>query len=395
MTLMFHTSDNQTPLPEVPQASLGRDLGASMYADASQFKAATAAPTNSTADAHLAPLSIDGDKCTNQPESFMQKLERWGTAAMYWEQGELAPKNLLEPPKACPAEPAKPGDADPAKPATPQPLPSGEGEGGQQNTVPAPEVRLQIPPDQNFTGSADPGTDGKGPVVRLGQLPYPYTEQPTGPSATLPQGAGPEIHVGPLPLPGQGKAPDAPLTPDAPPRAADVPPVPAKPATPDQPGDIQGEIQKNVGKSVIELEPGINPRLGCARMASHILHEADPSFPETNNSAEFRRLLKEHGYEEVTVKPGDQALAQGQAGDVIIGRRPDGMPSHAAISMGDGKVFNNNSDSGKGQVDSIDQFNQGMHDSKGHWNKNGFADVTIFRKKAQTAPAAQVGVTNA
>jgi hypothetical protein len=36
-----------------------------------------------------------------------------------------------------------------------------------------------------------------------------------------------------------------------------------------------------------------------------------------------------------------------------------------------------------------------MHDSKGHWNKNGFADVTIFRKKAQTAPAAQVGVTNA
>lgn len=128
------------------------------------------------------------------------------------------------------------------------------------------------------------------------------------------------------------------------------------------------------------LEPTLNPRLGCVRMVSHALHQADPTFPETNNTAEFRRALKMHGYEELTVKPGDPAINGAQAGSVIVGSRPDGMPSHAAISIGNGAIFNNNSDSGQGQIDSISKFNQGMHDGQGHWMKQGFNSVTIYRK---------------
>ena len=123
-----------------------------------------------------------------------------------------------------------------------------------------------------------------------------------------------------------------------------------------------------------------NRRLGCAVAVSQVLNEVDPSLSVTNNNRALAKDLEAHGYKAVPqseLKPGD----------VIIGKRPDGMPGHTAIYMGDGKVFNNNSDSGKMQIDDLAKFSQGMHDANGRWNKNGFSEVIIYRKpdSSQTA----------
>lgn len=126
-----------------------------------------------------------------------------------------------------------------------------------------------------------------------------------------------------------------------------------------------------IGKSVTKLEPGLSSRLGCARAVSEVLGDV----PKTNNLNQLEKGLKDNGYEAV---PVDQM----KPGDVIIGKRPNGMPGHAAIYMGDGQVFNNNSNSGQMQIDSADKFKQGMHDAHGNFNKNGFSDVVVYRKKA-------------
>lgn len=134
------------------------------------------------------------------------------------------------------------------------------------------------------------------------------------------------------------------------------------------------------GKSILELDPKINPRLGCALAVSGALHELDPSFPITNNNKQLAQLLKQHGYEAV---PQDGALKSDSVnpGDVLIGQRPDGMPGHAAIYKGQGKIYENNSDTGTIIGDgSLDRFNDKMHDKDGRWNKNGFSDVLVYRK---------------
>lgn len=141
------------------------------------------------------------------------------------------------------------------------------------------------------------------------------------------------------------------------------------------------------GKSIRELDPEINPRLGCALAVSSSLHEIDPSFPVTNNNKQLAQLLKKHGYEAV---PQNGALNQDnlQGGDVIIGSRPAGMPGHSAIYKIDGKVFENNSDTGTISGDGdFNQFNSKMHDSRGRFNKNGFSDVVVYRKVDVTSKA--------
>ena len=134
------------------------------------------------------------------------------------------------------------------------------------------------------------------------------------------------------------------------------------------------------GKSILELDPKINPRLGCALAVSGALHELDPSFPITNNNKQLALLLKKHGYEAV---PQDGSVQSDNLspGDVLIGQRPAGMPGHAAIFKGQGKIYENNSDTGTIIGDgNLDRFNDKMHDKAGRWNKNGFSDVTVYRK---------------
>lgn len=158
---------------------------------------------------------------------------------------------------------------------------------------------------------------------------------------------------------------------------SDQPPA-SEPEQEPQQSEFQQEqqiIEQLIGKNPEVLEPGINQRLACALAVSEVLHQVDPAIGKTNNIQQLQQELIKADYEPV---PIDQI----QPGDVIIGLRPDGMPGHAAISVGDGKVFNNNSNAGTMTIDSIDKFSQGMHDEKGNWNKNGFSEVRVYRKHA-------------
>ena len=135
-----------------------------------------------------------------------------------------------------------------------------------------------------------------------------------------------------------------------------------------------------IGKQIKDISPETNPRLGCALAVSSALHEMYPEIPVTVNNKVLEDALKKNGYE--LVEPGNE-INDGdlQAGDVLIGKRPYGMPGHASIYLGNGKLMENNSDTGTivGNGD-LNKFNRGMHNADGSWNKNGFNQVLILRK---------------
>ena len=136
----------------------------------------------------------------------------------------------------------------------------------------------------------------------------------------------------------------------------------------------------NEGAAITDLDAKINPRLGCALAVSTALHELDKDFPVTNNNKELAKQLLLHGYD-AQLKPDGLKTDEMQAGDVIVGQRQTGMPGHAAIYKGNGKTYENNSDTGHITGDGDpNYFNHKMHDDKGNWNKNGFESVYVFRK---------------
>jgi len=136
----------------------------------------------------------------------------------------------------------------------------------------------------------------------------------------------------------------------------------------------------NEGAAITDLDAKINPRLGCALAVSTALHELDKDFPVTNNNKELAKQLLLHGYDAKLQEDGLKT-DQMQPGDVIVGQRQTGMPGHAAIYKGNGKTYENDSDSGRITGDGDpNYFNHKMHDEKGNWNKNGFESVYVFRK---------------
>lgn len=139
-----------------------------------------------------------------------------------------------------------------------------------------------------------------------------------------------------------------------------------------------------IGKSIKELDPSINPRLGCALAVSRALHEQHPEIPITTNNKVLETALKKNGYELVETN-GELIADDLQPGDVLIGKRPYGMPGHAAIYRGNGKIIENNSDTGTITGDGdLGKFNKGMHYPDGRWNKNGFDSVLVLRRKSAT-----------
>jgi hypothetical protein len=385
MTLILQGSDSAA-LPSTDATPvINPVIAQTAFHDADAFRTATSASASGSAEKHMGNVTLVDDHKCQQPEGFWARLgDEFSKMGAGWANAEAG---IAQPDE--PAAAACKGEV-PVKPAAPAALEPGHTGG--------PDAKALEP---SHTGGPDaqallPGRTG-GPDAAAAAGRHTLTSDVQVPSADAKQ--KPDVRLGDPSDAGQAP-PAADLGTDK--GGKDVPsvrlgditaPAPADRSTSAAPGEadivnplLKG-VESNIGKSVQELEPGINPRLGCVRMVSHAMHEADPTFPETNNAAAFSKALKDHGYEEVTVKPGDPALNNSNPGDVLVGRRPDGMPSHAAINMGDGKVFNNNSDSGKGQLDSLDQFKSTMHDSKGHWNKNGFNEVTIYRKKTD-APAA-------
>ncbi len=144
--------------------------------------------------------------------------------------------------------------------------------------------------------------------------------------------------------------------------------------------DSSIDTSKLVGKHIHTLDPEINSRLGCALAVSTALHGSHPEIGVTSNNRQLEKTLTENGYASITLnRPLKETDLQ--PGDVLIGKRAPGMPGHAAIYQGGGKTFENNSNTGT-MTDggSIDYFNQQMHDKQGHWNGDGFEQVTILRR---------------
>lgn len=148
-------------------------------------------------------------------------------------------------------------------------------------------------------------------------------------------------------------------------------------------------FDKREGTKITDLDPKINPRLGCALAVSDLLNAQNPKIGVTTNTRALEADLKRNGYEAVVQKqplnPNDL-----KPGDVILGFRPGEMPSHAAVYKGNGKLYENNSDTGKidGNGD-VNKFNQKMHDQQGNWQKNGFEQVIVLRKRQDADVASE------
>ncbi|HEY9787681.1 MAG TPA: LysM peptidoglycan-binding domain-containing protein [Candidatus Obscuribacterales bacterium] len=162
----------------------------------------------------------------------------------------------------------------------------------------------------------------------------------------------------------------------------------SRPPEPDNLDLMRPRLRDLIGKPPSVLDRATPPRLACAVAVSDVVNSADPRIRKTNNTNQLEKDMIAAGYERV---PLDHV----QPGDVIIGKREGihqgkrwEMAGHAAIYMGDGMVFNNNSNSERMQIDSINKFRQGMHNEQGKWNPNGYSDVVVYRKRSNTSTAA-------
>lgn len=226
-----------------------------------------------------------------------------------------------------------------------------------------PAERLPSSPDSNIIGPA-----GKGEQIRPGN---PAERVPAQPADRLP--SAPAVPADRVPAVPADRVPSSPLDRVTPPAGDRVPPTEAKPRNPLDGLDIR------------TLDPKINPRLGCALAVSSDLHRENPNIAVTNNNQRLEAELRRNGYEMVMHR-GQITDKDVQPGDVLIGYRRDGMPGHAARVTGNGRVFENNSDTGRMHSNGdLNQFNMRMHDKNGKWQKNGFDYVVILRRGSSGA----------
>lgn len=117
-----------------------------------------------------------------------------------------------------------------------------------------------------------------------------------------------------------------------------------------------------LGKSVDMFDRSVPTRLGCARAVSLAL-EAAYGVPIRDQGCEaLESNIRRFGW--VQVDPG-----QIREGDVIIGYRGPGEYGHAAIYVGNDQIYNNNSNSGRMQIDSMSKF-----------RGRDFRQVRVYRK---------------
>ncbi len=170
----------------------------------------------------------------------------------------------------------------------------------------------------------------------------------------------------------------------------DRPPV--APAETIEPGKQTAIEMPFEGQKITDLQKGINPRLGCALAVSSALHAQDSRIAVTANVDRLKVELQKLGYEMQVVKPGELKEENLKPQDVIlgyreenIGRRHDHMPRHAAIYVGQGKVYQNDSNTGVIGRGDLQQFNQALINKDGKFNSNGFDRVIVLHRPAPTA----------
>lgn len=145
---------------------------------------------------------------------------------------------------------------------------------------------------------------------------------------------------------------------------------------------MKPRIKDNEDRSPNSLDPKINPRLGCAVAVSDVLNSADPRIKKTDNIRDLEKSMRDAGYERV---PADQV----RPGDVIVGRRPNGRSGHVGIYVGDGQVFNNNSETGTMKTESADKFKVPVTNKDGSYNPKGYSEIVVYRPVQRAAYTAK------
>lgn len=104
-------------------------------------------------------------------------------------------------------------------------------------------------------------------------------------------------------------------------------------------------------RSLKEFDPSIDPDVGCARAVSLAVSQAYGINVNEVNVNRLETRLRGLGFQEVNstrdIKPGD----------VILAYRPNQDYSHSAIYMGNGMIFNNDSETQLMRQQSINKFN--------------------------------------
>lgn len=121
-------------------------------------------------------------------------------------------------------------------------------------------------------------------------------------------------------------------------------------------------MQSLVGHSIQEFNPGVPTNLGCAYAVSLCLERAYGLPIRDQGCDQLERDIKQYGFVQIDPR-------QIQPGDVIIAHRQPGDHGHAAIYAGNGRVYNNNSISGRIQLDNASKF-----------QSREFMQVNVYRK---------------
>jgi hypothetical protein len=151
-------------------------------------------------------------------------------------------------------------------------------------------------------------------------------------------------------------------------------------------GDVPTIRHQSADDSIQPLthQDGENHRLDCAKVVSEQLSQIDQRIGVTSNLSAMRNELTKNGWDQVAQDPSQFDPQQLQPGDVITGTRQPGMPGHAAIYLGGGMIYNNNSDAGTPTVESVDKFMQKQYNADGSFNKDGYSNVSIYRNPSES-----------
>ncbi|MBS1994111.1 MAG: hypothetical protein JSS83_26555 [Cyanobacteria bacterium SZAS LIN-3] len=132
--------------------------------------------------------------------------------------------------------------------------------------------------------------------------------------------------------------------------------------------NLYAQAEALSGHSIQEFDRSVPVRLGCARAVSLLVNKGY-GFPVTDQSIRnLEQTLRKNGFTEVSIKDM-------KPGDVICGYREAGDYPHGAVYMGNGQIFNNDSDDGVMEIQSIAKY-----------NKSEFKHFVILRRP-ETVPA--------
>ena len=113
---------------------------------------------------------------------------------------------------------------------------------------------------------------------------------------------------------------------------------------------LNSEAQKLVGHNIQEYDKGVPIRLGCARAVSLLVEKGYGFDVKDQAIHNLEKDLRGKGFNQVSIKDM-------KPGDVICGYRGGGDYPHGAVYMGNGKIFNNDSNDGVMEIQSISKYN--------------------------------------